>query len=142
MAKTKSITISEIEYVAYGVAKKLMEWDEPIPDFGTRFPNILESCLGQPFIIFSKKHLYAGLTGKAAILFYLMVKNHPFGNGNKRIAIATLLYMLFKNGKWLRLSNEALYTFALDVAKSDPKKKDEVILQIEKFIKAHLIPNE
>ena len=139
MAKTKSITVSEIEYVAYGIAKKFMEWDEPIPDFGTRFPNILESCLGQPFAAFSKKNLYVGLTGKTAIFFYLMIKNHPFENGNKRIAIAALLYMLFKNGKWLRLSNEALYTFALDVAKSDPKKKDEVATQIERFIKAHLV---
>lgn len=139
MAKTKPITVAEIEYVAYRMAKKFMEWDEPIPDFGTRFPNVLESCLSQPFIKFDKKSLYAGLGGRGAILFYLMIKNHPFENGNKRIAIATLLYLLFKNGKWLELSNEALYTFARDVAKSDPKKKDEVVAQIEKFIKAHIV---
>ena len=141
MAKTKFITVAEIEYVAHRMAKKFMEWDEPIPDFGTRFPNILESCLKQPFVTFEKKNLYVGLTGKGAILFYLMIKNHPFENGNKRIAITTLLYFLSKNEKWLRLSNEALYTFARDIAKSDPKRKSEMITQIERFIRAHLISN-
>ncbi|MDZ4231190.1 MAG: type II toxin-antitoxin system death-on-curing family toxin [Patescibacteria group bacterium] len=139
MAKTKSITVSEIEYIAHRIAKKFMEWDEPIPDFGTRFPSVLESCLRQPFATFSKKNLYIGLAGKSAILFYLMIKNHPFENGNKRIAIATILYLLSKNGKWLRLSNEALYIFTLDVAKSDPQTKDEAITQIKSFIKAYLV---
>ena len=138
MAKAKPITAGEIEYVAYRMARKFMEWDEPIPDFGTRFPNILESCLKQPFVTFGKKNLYIGLTGKGAILFYLMIKNHPFKNGNKRIAIATLLYFLFKNDKWLRLSNEVFYVFDRAIAKGDPKKKDEVVIQIEKFIRAHL----
>jgi len=139
MAKTKLITVAEIEYVAHRMAKGFMEWDEPIPDFGTRFPNILESCLKQPFVTFGNKNLYVGLTGKGAILFYLMIKNHPFENGNKRIAITTLLYLLFKNGKWLELSNEALYTFARDIAKSSPKEKDKIIKQTERFIKAHLV---
>ncbi|MEK7535879.1 MAG: type II toxin-antitoxin system death-on-curing family toxin [Patescibacteria group bacterium] len=139
MAKTKSITVSEVKYVAYEMARRFMERNEPIPDFGARFPNILESCLGQPFMAFGKKNLYVGLNGKAAIFFYLMIKNHPFKNGNKRIAITTLLYMLQKNGKWLRLSNDSLYSFALDIAKSDPKKKDEVIIQIARFIRAHLV---
>ena len=139
MAKTKFITVAEIEYVAHRMAQRFMEWDEPIPDFGTRFPNILESCLKQPFVTFGKKNLYTGLTGKGAILFYLMIKNHPFENGNKRIAITTLLYFLSKNGKWLQLSNEALYTFARDIAKSNPKEKDKIIEQTERFIKAHLV---
>lgn len=47
--KLKPLIIAEVEYTAYQLAKELMTWDEPIPDFGSRFPNILESCLLVPF---------------------------------------------------------------------------------------------
>jgi len=137
--RVKSITVREVEYVAYRMAREFMEWNEPIPDFGTRFPNILESCLKQPFSTFGKKNLYRGLTEKGSIMFYLLVKNHPFENGNKRIAIASLLYFLYKNGRWLKLSNENLYTFAKDVAGSNPKKKTEVQDDIKRFLNAYLI---
>jgi len=48
--RPKSLSIAEIEFIAFRLAEKFMTWDEPIPDFGSRFPNILESCLNQPFI--------------------------------------------------------------------------------------------
>jgi len=47
--KTITISITEVELVAYQLADKLMKFDEPIPDFGSRFPSILESCLATPF---------------------------------------------------------------------------------------------
>ncbi|MDD5621499.1 MAG: type II toxin-antitoxin system death-on-curing family toxin [Candidatus Pacebacteria bacterium] len=137
--RPKSITIAEIEYTAFRLAEKFMTWDEPIPDFGSRFPNLLESCINQPFVRFDRKDLYRGLIGKASILFYLMIKNHPFQNGNKRIAIMTLLYFLYKNNKWLDIDNIKLYNFARNIAKSDPKEKDKIILDIKNTIKNHLI---
>lgn len=137
--RPKSITIAEIEYTAFRLAEKFMTWDEPIPDFGSRFPNLLESCINQPFVRFDRKDLYRGLIGKASILFYLMIKNHPFQNGNKRIAIMTLLYFLYKNNKWLDIDNIKLYNFARNIAKSDPKEKDKIILDIKNTIKSHLI---
>ena len=79
----KPLSIKEIEYLAFRLAREIMAYNEPIPDFETRFPNILESCLVVPFQKFDKKLLYNGLIGKAGILFYLMIKNHPFQNGNK-----------------------------------------------------------
>ncbi len=100
-----------------------MTWDEPISEFGSRFPNILESCLKVPFQTFGRKNLYRGLVGKAAIMFYLMIKNHPFENGNKRIAVAALLVLLHKNKKWLRMTNQQLYNFAKQVAESKPQEK-------------------
>ena len=56
-----------------------------------------------PFQTFSAKSLYPSLAGKASMLFYLMIKNHPFLNGNKRIAIITLLMFLLRNNKWLKV---------------------------------------
>ena len=137
--RPKSITIAEVEYTAFRLAEKFMNWDEPIPSFGTRFPNILESCLNQPFIRFVQKDLYRGLVGKGSILFYLMIKNHPFQNGNKRIAIMTVLYFLFKNGKWLNISNSDLYNFALGISKSRPTSHAKTIGYIQSVIKKHLV---
>lgn len=139
MTPIKKITVREIEYTAYEVAKKFMEWDEPIPEFGSRFPHILETCLESPFQTFDKKNLYKGLIGKAAIMFYLLIKNHPFQNGNKRIAIMSLLLFLHRNGKWLKVSNKELYTFAKMVAASDPKEKNILIKNIQNFLQIFVI---
>jgi len=137
--RTKKIAVEEIEYVAFSFAKKLMTWNEPIPDFGTRFPNILESCIETPFTQFAKKDLYRGLIGKTSILFYLMIKNHPFQNGNKRIAIMTALYLFHKNGKWIQMSNEDLYNFAKGIAGSKPTSREKIIIQIQTTFKKYLI---
>ena len=137
--RPKSITIIEIEYTAFRLAEKFMTWNEPIPNFGSRFPNILESCLNQPFIRFSKKDLYRGLVGKASILFYLMIKNHPFQNGNKRIAVMSLLYFLYKNNKWLDINSIALYDFACKIARSDRKSYEKIIDYTQDSIKKHIV---
>ena len=132
-------SITEVEYIAFKLAKELMTYNEPIPDFTTRFPNILESCLAVPFQTFDRKHFYKGIVGKAAILFYLMIKNHPFQNGNKRIATTTLFYFLYKNRKWLRVDNKELYNFAVWVAESNSRLKKETIQAIETFLRAYLV---
>jgi len=136
--RLNKITITETEYVAFYLAKKFMEWDEPIPDFSTRFPNILESCLATPFSSFGGKSAYQGITGKAAMLFYLMIKNHPFKNGNKRIAMTTLMYFLHKNKQWLKVDEKEFYNFAKWVAESNPKVKIETVKATEKFIKTYI----
>jgi death-on-curing family protein len=135
----KIITLADVEFVSFRLAKEFMEYDEPIPDFSTRFPNALESCLLTPFQSFDKKQLYKGLTAKASILFYLMVKNHPFQNGNKRIAVTTLLTFLHMNQKWLSVNNQELYNFTMWITQSPAKLKKETVEGIEKFLKSYLI---
>lgn len=135
----QKITIAEVEYTAYYLAKKFMQWNEPIPDFSSRFPNVLESCITTPFSSFGGKKLYKGFIEKAAILFYLMIKNHPFENGNKRIAMTTLFYFLHKNKKWLKIDNQELYNFAKWVAESNPKFKDATIMAIKKLLNTYLV---
>lgn len=136
--KIKSLSIIEVEYVAHRLAKETMGWNEPIPDFHSRFPNILESCLAIPFQTFEKKSFYKGLTEKASVLFYLMIKNHPFKNGNKRVAMTTLFYFLYQNKKWLKVDNQELYNFAKWVAESNPKLKNETVAAVRKFIKTYI----
>lgn len=130
----KVLKVSHVEEIAHQMATRQMRWDEPIPDFGTRYSGKLESCLVQAFQTFDKKDLYPGLNNKAAVIFYLMIKNHPFINGNKRIAVTSTIIFLFLNKKWLSVSNEELYEIAVWVAKSNPKTKDGVILAIRNFI--------
>jgi death-on-curing family protein len=119
----QKITVKIVEHIAVQLSQEMLEFDEPIPDFATRYPNRLESCLATPFQTFAKKSLYSSLVSKASILFYLMIKNHPFQNGNKRIATTTLMVFLFLNKKWTKLKNE-------------------VVKAIEKFIKTYWIKIE
>lgn len=138
----KILTLKEVEYIAFKLAKETLAFDEPIPDFSTRFPNALESCLAVPFQKFSGKSLYPTLVSKAAMLFYLLIKNHPFQNGNKRIAMTTLLVFLYRNGKWIRVDTQELYNFTVWVAQSPRTVKDETVKATEKFLKSHLVKLE
>ena len=133
------ITVKEVEYITFRMAQELLSFNEPTPDFSTRSPNVLESCLATPFQGFSGKSLYPGLISKASILFYLMIKNHPFQNGNKRIAMTTLFTFLYANKKWLIVDTQELYNFTIWIAQSPSKVKNEVVKAIEKFLKTHLV---
>jgi len=132
------ISVADVEYMAFRLAREHLSFHEPIPDFSTTFPNILESCVLTPFQKFSGKSLYPSLVGKAAILFYLMIKNHPFRNGNKRIAITTLLTFLLDNKKWLSADAQELYNFTVWVAQSPAEFKEQVVEAIQKFIQNRL----
>ncbi len=135
----KIITVKEVEYIAFRLAQEMLTLNEPIPDFSTRYPNILESCIATPFQKFSKKDLYPGLLSKASILFYLMIKNHPFQNGNKRIAMTTLFVFLYRNKKWIKVNTQELYNFTVWIAQSPPKVKEEAVKAIEKFLKTYIV---
>jgi len=68
-----------------------------------------------------------------------MLKNHPFQNGNKRIAMTTLLVFLYMNKKWIKADLQELFNFAMWIASSPPQFKDEVVMAIEKFLKSHIV---
>ena len=135
----KTVTLKEVEYIAFKLAREQLSFDEPIPDFSTRFPNVLESCLATPFQSFGGKSLYPTLVSKASILFYLLIKNHPFQNGNKRIAMTVLFVFLYRNKKWLEVDTQELYNFTVWVAQSPPTVKDETVKAIQKFLKNYLV---
>ncbi len=136
------VTVAEVEHIAFLMAQKQLSFDEPLPAFATRFPNVLESCLETPFQTYGSKELYPTFTAKISILFYLMNKNHPFQNGNKRVAMTTLFYALYEMKKWLKVDTQTLYNFAVWVAESPADAKDEVVQYIEKFISTHIITLE
>lgn len=91
-----------------------------------------ESSVKQIAQSFDETDLYQSIEEKAATLLYLIVKNHSFVDGNKRIAAACFLYFLEKNGllhvadKTPIISNEALAAITLFVATSKPEEMETV----------------
>jgi prophage maintenance system killer protein len=81
---------------------------------------------------FNNEDLYKSMEEKAATLLYLIVKNHSFVDGNKRIAAACFLYFLEKNNLLYPennkpiISNEALAAITLLMATSKPDEMDSV----------------
>ncbi len=135
----QKLTVKHVEFIAHELACELMEYDEPLPAFSTRYPGKLESCLEQPFQQFEGQDLYPSLTDKAAILFYLITKNHPFENGNKRMAVTITLVFLFKNGYWVKMQAENLYKIAIAVAQSLPADKDVHIWALEDTFRRFMV---
>ena len=135
----KTITLDDVERISIKLAQAHLGGTQPIPAFHTRYPDRLESCLAIPFQEFGGYSPYPTLIKKASILFYLMNKNHPFQNGNKRIALTTLLTFLFFNDKWLEVSARYLYVFAIQIASSDAILKDEMVKLCEGYIIKHMV---
>jgi death-on-curing family protein len=137
---TICLTLDNFRLLCYELATAA-NWNtaqEPIPDFDTRYPGQLESCLATPEQTFDSQPLYPTLADKAAILFYLLVKNHPFKNGNKRLAVTTLTVFLFLNGKWITVSPDHLYQFTMGVAVSEARDKDRAIAAIKDFLNGNM----
>lgn len=134
------LSVREVEEISFELARHHMEFNEPIPDFSSRFPGILESCLAVPFQRFFGQDPYPTLAAKATILFYLMVKNHPFQNGNKRIAITTLLVLLAKNKKWLQVDMQDLYDATVLVAQSRPQDKNFMVNGLQMLFSVGIVP--
>jgi death-on-curing protein len=113
--------------------------EEPIAKFEDHELSLLDSALNAPKQTFDQKDLYPSLEEKAAILYYSLNKNHPFKNGNKRIATASLLVFLFLNDKWLDMPMEKLLEQTLRVAQSKPKERDTLLVELHQWIRDHLV---
>lgn len=89
-----------------------------------------QSTMGVLYQTFDGKELYPSVEEKAANLLYLVVKNHSFSDGNKRIAAFLFLWFLEKNGILYRedgsrlLDNNTLVALTLMIAESRVEEKD------------------
>lgn len=101
--------------------------------FGKPKDNSFDSSVCQMYQSFAGDDLYPTIEQKAAILLYLVVKNHSFVDGNKRIAAALFLYFLEKNNLLTGpdgqkfISNDGLAALTLLIAISKPTEKDTMI---------------
>ena len=97
--------------------------------FGLPKDESFESSVNQIYQTFGDQECYPSIEEKAATLLYLVVKNHSFIDGNKRIAAACFLYFLNKNGilkqneKFI-LDNNSLFALTILVAESKPSEME------------------
>ncbi len=81
------LEIEDFEFLCFEIARELLTFEEPILDYSTRDQALLESSLTSPKQTFGDKLFYPTLVKQAAILFYSLIKNHPFRNGNKELLL-------------------------------------------------------
>ena len=83
--------------------------------------------------------IYKSIEEKGANFLYLIVKNHVFADGNKRIAATLFIYflnfygILYKNGNQV-IDNNTLTALTLLIAESNPKEKDVIIDLVMNFL--------
>jgi len=95
---------------------------------GLRDKGLLESAIARPAASFGGQDLYPSLAAKAASLMESLVGNHPFVDGNKRIAIATTELLLQINGYRLIADDETLEEMTLAAAASEVEMEEIRIL--------------
>jgi len=101
--------------------------------FGVEYEGKFKGIIVAINQTFGGKELYLSIEEKAAHLLYFTIKDHPFADGNKRIASFLFVYFLDKNDYLLRTNGErkindnALAALALLIAISDPREKDKMV---------------
>ena len=99
----------------------------------------LEAIINDIYQTFDSKELYESIEEKAANLLYLVVKNHVFIDGNKRIAATLFIYflnyydILYKDNKQV-IDNNTLASITLLIAQSNPKEKEIIVDLITNFL--------
>ena len=99
----------------------------------------MESIINNIYQSFAGKDIYNSVEEKASNFLYLVVKNHVFIDGNKRIAATLFIYfldfydILFKNGKQV-IDNNTLAALTLLIAESNPKEKEVIIDLVMNFL--------
>ena len=113
-----------------------MRFAETSSLFGNEKDNSFKSTLGAIYQTFGGKDVYPTLEEKAANLLYMLVKNHSFNDGNKRIAAALFIYflernnLLFDTNKNPIIDNNTLAAMTLMIALSKPEEKEIMCLLV------------
>ena len=108
--------------------------------FGNEKDDSFKSSIGQIYQTFDGIDLYPSVEEKAAMLLYLVTKNHSFSDGNKRIAATLFLWfmqnnsILYKSDGSKRISNGALVALTLMIAESRPEEKDVMVKVVVNLI--------
>ena len=108
--------------------------------FGNEKDDSFKSSIGQIYQTFAGEELYPSVEEKAAMLLYLVTKNHSFSDGNKRIA-ATLFLWFLNNNRILyrkdgskRLADNTLVALTLMIAESKTEEKDVMVKVVVNLI--------
>lgn len=133
------LTLEDIRDICYTYAKAHLAHDEPIPSFDTRYAEKLEAVLALPAMQIGGTFVYPSMSRQASVLFYEIIKQHPFLNGNKRIACVSLMAFLSLNEKWLKTTWRELYDIAVTVAASRSDNRDGMLQLLTDFIQNNVV---
>jgi prophage maintenance system killer protein len=132
--KAKVILTYEYSYHAINDLKaNLIAKGEAADIFGHERENSFKAILGNLEQTFDGQSLYYTIEEKAAHLLYFIIKDHPFFDGNKRIASLLFILYLDKNSRLrnsdgeIIINDNALVALALLIAESEPKNKELMI---------------
>jgi len=103
-------------------------------DPGLRDRGLLESAVAMPQARFAGEYLHTGLAEKASAYHYHLCANHPFVDGNKRVAVVAAEVFLLSNGFELAASDKDLEKVTLGVAGGRLSKQTVV-----EFFKHHVV---
>lgn len=127
-----NIDTRRIEYTeCINIINKL-RFNEESTLFAVERDKGLESIIGNLYQSFAGQDIYKSIEEKAANFLYLVVKNHVFADGNKRIAATLFIYflnfygILYINGIQT-IDNNTLAALTLLIAESNPKEKEVII---------------
>jgi len=133
VAPTAELTLDDGRAAAASLRADLTGRGEAGPLFGQERGEGLAAILGAIEQTYGGEPLYASVQLRAAHLLYFVIKDHPFGDGNKRIGTLLFLEYLRRNGLLLRangtprLADNAMVALALLVAESEPSQKELMI---------------
>ena len=108
--------------------------------FGNEKDDSFKSSIGQIYQTFGGEELYPSVEEKAAMLLYLVTKNHSFSDGNKRIAATLFLWFLNNNGILYRpdgtkrIADNTLVALTLMIAESRTEEKDVMVKVVVNLI--------
>lgn len=100
---------------------------------GIRDEHMLDSALANPLQTFAGLDLYPTCADKAVQLCYGLIKNHPFLDGNKRIALHSMLILISINGLKIEIAHDELIDIIFKVADGSFNSSDLLQLLKEKI---------
>jgi len=116
-----------------------LKFNEESSLFAVERDKGLESIIGNIYQSFDGQDIYKSIEEKASNFLYLIVKNHVFADGNKRIAATLFIYflnyygILYKNDKQT-IDNNTLAALTLLIAESNPREKEVIIDLVMNFL--------
>lgn len=108
--------------------------------FASERDQTFQGILKTIYQTFGRKELYSSLEEKAAHLLYFIIKDHPFFDGNKRVASFLFISFLKLNGILTRsggekkINDNTLVALALLIAESDPKEKEVIVALVTNLL--------
>ena len=124
----EAVRISEEEFLQV-IDKMKSEFSSDV--FANPKDKSFSSSVNQIYQTFDSQELYPTLEEKAAMLLYLITKNHSFSDGNKRIAASCFLYFMDKNNILYKnnmpiIDNATLFALTLLIAESNPNEMETI----------------